>query len=137
MTESGEKMPETLYDTRFFLEVYAAKDSELRRRLAAELRSGRRRYTSAITIHEVYRIALQDEGRETARIRKSAIERDFQVVNVDSDIAAKAAEIKVAQGAGFPLADAIIGATAVLRKLTCFTDDEHIKAVPHVKTRWI
>jgi len=136
LTESGEKMPETLYDTRFFLEVYTAREPELKRRLEADLKRVRRRYTSAITIHEIYPVTLQNEGRETAKIRKLAIERDFEVINVDADIAAEAAEIKVAQGADFPLADAIIAATAILRKLTCFTDDEHIKAVARVKTRW-
>jgi predicted nucleic acid-binding protein len=129
-------MPEILYDTRFFLEVYTAKEPGLKRRLEADLRRAGRRYTSAITIHEIYRVSLQNEGRETAKIRKLAIERDFQVISIDSDIAAEAAEIKVAQGAGFPLADAIIAATAILRRLTCFTDDEHIRAVPRVRTRW-
>jgi predicted nucleic acid-binding protein len=129
-------MPEILYDTRFFLEVYTAKEPEFKRRLEADLKKPRRRYASAITIHEIYRLTLQNEGRETAKIRKLGIERDFEVINVDSDIAAEAAEIKVAQGANFPLADAIIAATAILRKLTCFTDDEHIRAVKQVRTRW-
>jgi predicted nucleic acid-binding protein len=129
-------MPEVLYDTRFFLEVYTAKEPELKRRLEADLKRARRRYASAITIHEIYRLTLQNEGRETAKIRKLGIERDFEVINVDSNIAAEAAEIKVAQGANFPLADAIIAATAILRKLTCFTDDEHIRAVKQVRTRW-
>jgi predicted nucleic acid-binding protein len=91
---------------------------------------------SAITIHEVYRISLEGEGREVAKVRKSAIERDFHILNVDSDIAAESAEIKVAQGRDFPLADAIIGATAKIRKLVCFTDDEHIRKIGGLKTRW-
>lgn len=130
-------MSETLYDTRFFLSVYAAKGTELKRKLKAELETRKRRYASPITILEVYRITLQREGREVAKIRKAAIERDFELIDVNSDIAAEAAEIKVAQGRDFPLADAIIGATALLRKLVCFTDDEHIKAVPSIKTRWM
>ena len=129
-------MPEILYDTRFFNEVYTAKEPGLKRRLGADLKRVTRRYASAITIHEIYRVSLQNEGREMAKIRKLAIERDFEVINVDSDIAAEAAEIKVAPGANFPLADAIIAATAILRKLTCFTDDEHIRSVPGVKARW-
>jgi predicted nucleic acid-binding protein len=89
-----------------------------------------------MTIHEVYRVSLEEEGREVARMRKRAIERDFEIIDVDSDIASEAAEIKVAQGRDFPLADAIIGATARVHKLTCFTDDGHIKALG-IKTRWI
>jgi len=134
---SGEKMPETLYDTRYFFCVYSAKDSSIRRKLRAELDTRRRRYVSAITIHEVYRLSLQTEGREVARIRKSAIERDFQVINVDAEIAAEAAEIKVAQGSDFPLADAIISATTIIHRLDCFTDDDHIKKLARLKTRWI
>ena len=70
-----------------------------------------------------------------ARMRKATIERDFELIDMDSDIALEAAEVKVAQGRDFPLADAIIGATAILRKLICLTDDEHIRALK-VKTRW-
>ena len=129
-------MPEILYDTRFFLALYTAKDPSLRRRLVAELERHRRRYASVMTIHETYRVSLREEGREVAMIRRAAIERDFKILDVDSDIACQAAEIKVEQGKDFPLADAIIGATAIVRKLTCFTDDEHIKALK-VKTRWV
>ena len=129
-------MPDILYDTRFFLRLYTAKELSIRRRLISELERRRRRYTSAITIHEVYRVSLEEEGRDVARMRKSTIERDFEIVDVDSDIAAEAAEIKVAQGRDFPLADAIIGATALVRRLTCLTDDEHIKRL-EIKTRWV
>ena len=55
---------------------------------------------------------------------------------MDSEIAAESAEIKVAQGRDFPLADAIIGASARLFKLVCFTDDEHIKGLREIRTRW-
>jgi len=128
-------MPDTLYDTRFFLAAYAG-EGDPNQRLKFELQSRRRRYVSAITIHEVYRISLEDEGREVARIRKASIERDFEIVNIDSNVAAESAEIKVTQGRGFPIADAIISATAKLMKLVCFTDDPHIKSIPALKTRW-
>ncbi len=128
-------MPDTLYDTRFFIAAYAAERG-LKAQAKSELHARKRRYASAITIHEVYRISLEDEGRDVAKIRKSAIERDFQIIDVDSDIAAESAEIKVAQGRDFPIADAIIAATAKLRKLVCFTDDGHIKSIAAVRTRW-
>ncbi len=128
-------MPETLYDTRFFLVVYAAARG-LKPQVKSELQARKRRYISAITIHEVYRISLEGEGRDVAKIRKSALERDFQIINVDSDIAAESAEIKVSQGRDFPIADAIIAATAKLKKLVCFTDDDHIKSIPALRTRW-
>jgi predicted nucleic acid-binding protein len=130
-------MPETLYDTRSFVCVYSAREPGLKQKLRRELDTRRRRHVSAITIHEVYRLSLQDEGREVAKIRKAAIERDFHVIDVDSEIAAEAAEIKVAHGNDFPLADAIIAATAILHKLDCFTDDDHIRRLAGLKTRWI
>jgi len=130
-------MLETLYDTRFFLAKYTAKDQTVRRKLQAELDADKARYASAITIHEVYRISLETEGRDVARMRKTAIQKDFQIINVDADIASEAAEIKVAQAKDFPLADAIIAATAMLRKLACFTDDHHLKTLNGLKTRWL
>ena len=131
----GEKMPDTIYDTRFFLAAYA-KEASMRQRVRSELQARRRRFVSSITIHEIYRITLEEEGREVAKMRKAAVEKDFEVINVDSDIAAESAEIKVAQGRDFPLADAIIGATARLARLVCFTNDEHIKSLRAMKTRW-
>jgi predicted nucleic acid-binding protein len=128
-------MPETLYDTRFFLATYAA-DRGPKLKVKSELQARKRRYVSAITIHEVYRISLEGEGRDVAKIRKSAIERDFEVIDVDSDIAAESAEVKVSQGRDFPIADAIIVATAKLKKLVCFTDDDHIRTITSLKTRW-
>lgn len=127
-------MPDTLYDTRFFLATYAA-DRGPRLKIRSELQTRKRRYVSAITIHEVYRISLEGEGREVAKIRKSAIERDFEIINVDSEIAAESAEIKVSQGRDFPIADAMIAASAKLKKLDCFTDDNHMKSISGLKTR--
>ena len=128
-------MPDTLYDTRFFLATYS-RQAGLEQRVRSELQTRKRKYASAITIHEIYRIFLETEGRDVAKIHKAAIERDFEIIDVDSEIAAESAEIKVTSGRDFPLADAIIGATAKLRGLVCFTDDEHIKALSAVKTKW-
>lgn len=128
-------MPDTLYDTRFFLATYAA-GANLKAQVKSELQAHKRRYVSAITIHEVYRITLEGEGRDVAKIRRSAIERDFRVINVDSEVAAESAELKVSQGRDFPIADAIVAATAKLHKLACFTDDDHIRSIPTLKTRW-
>jgi predicted nucleic acid-binding protein len=128
-------MPDTIYDTRFFFAAYAA-EANVRHQIQTELRTRRRRFVSAITVHEIYRITLEQEGRELARIRKEAIEKDFEIISVDSNIAAESAEIKVARGRDFPLADAIIAATAKLARLVCFTDDEHIKSIGSIRTRW-
>lgn len=129
-------MPDTLYDTRFFVAAYTAERGT-RVQVKSELQAHKRRFVSAMTIHEVYRISLEGEGRDVAKMRKSAIERDFEIIAVDSDIAAESAEIKVSQGRDFPIADAIIAATAKLNKLVCFTDDTHMKSLATLKTRWL
>jgi predicted nucleic acid-binding protein len=128
-------MHDTLYDTRFFLAAYTA-ERKLKPQVRLELHARKQRYASAITIHEVYRISLEGEGRDVAKMRKSAIERDFEIIDVDSAIAAESAEIKVSQGRDFPIADSIIAATAKLKKMVCFTDDDHIKSIVALKTRW-
>jgi predicted nucleic acid-binding protein len=128
-------MPDTLYDTRFFLALFP-HDGEPKQKVTAELRTRRRKFVSAITIHEIYRITLEAEGRELAKIRRTAIQKHFEVVDVDSDIAVESAEIKAAHGRDFPLADSIIAATAKLAGLVCFTDDQHMKSVDSLRTRW-
>ena len=133
----GEKMPDTLYDTRYLICLFATKEPSLQKKLKIELDARKRRYVSAITIYEIYRLSLEAEGRDVARIRRTAIEKDFEIIGVDSAIAAQAAEIKVKQGKDFPLADAIIAATAMHLKIECFTDDEHMKRVIGLKTRWV
>ena len=128
-------MPDTLYDTRFFLAANALERG-LRLRVRSELQARKRRFVSAITIHEVYRISLEGEGRDVAKMRKSAIGRDFEITDVGSHIAAESAEINVSQGRDFPIAGAIIAATAKLKRLVCVTDDAHIKSIATLKTRW-
>jgi predicted nucleic acid-binding protein len=128
-------MPDTLYDTRFFLAAYAAGAS-LRPQIKHEMQTRKRKYLSAITIHEVYRISLEVEGRDVAKMRRAAIERDFEIIDVDSDVAVESAEIKTSRGRDFPIADAIIAATAKLHQLVCFTDDDHVKSIPTLRTRW-
>jgi len=72
-------MPDTIHDTRFLLAAYA-KEPNLAHRIQSELRARKRRFVSAITIHEIYRITLEEESREVAKIRKRAIERDFGII---------------------------------------------------------
>jgi predicted nucleic acid-binding protein len=69
-------------------------------------------------------------------MRRAAIERDFEIIDVDSDVAVESAEIKTSRGRDFPIADAIIAATAKLHQLVCFTDDDHVKSIPTLRTRW-
>jgi len=80
--KSGEKMPDAIYDARYFICIYTAKGPNLKRKLESELKTRRSRYVSALTIYEVYRLSLQTKGREVAKMRKTVIERDFEVIPV-------------------------------------------------------
>jgi len=86
-------------------------------------------------IHEVYRLTLEREGRETAILRANSLEKDFKVLNVDSDIAKSSAKLR--HRYKVPMADSIIAATALSLKATCLSDDSHFEIVKEIKTEWI
>ncbi len=125
-----------IYDTLFFQREYHAHDPVTKQRILNELLR-KEKYVSSITVHEVYRLALQTEGDDVARMRVTALKRDFGIINVDYDIAVESARIKHQKGRDFPLADAIIAATARLKKLVCVTDEEHLQRIAGVKTVWL
>lgn len=128
-------MSKANYDTRFFIEHYYSKDEEIIRKTKEELRKTKRRYISAIVIHEVYQITLKQEGRETAILRTSLLEKDFRIVNIDAEIAKSSAELR--HKYRIPMADSIIAATSLFLNAVCFSDDPHLKAIKEIKTKWI
>lgn len=128
-------MSETVYDTRFFMEHYYSANEEIIRKTREEIRKTKKRYISAIVIHEVYRLTLEREGREVAKLRKELLEKDFKVVDVNPEIAAASAEIR--HKYSIPLADSVIAATSAALNARCFTDDSHLQAITEIKTRWI
>jgi predicted nucleic acid-binding protein len=128
-------MSKANYDTRFFIEHYYSKDEEIIRKTKEELRKTKRRYISAIVIHEVYQITLKQEGRETAILRTSLLEKDFRIVNIDAEIAKSSAELR--HKYRIPMADSIIAATSLFLNAACFSDDPHLKAIKEIKTKWI
>jgi predicted nucleic acid-binding protein len=128
-------MPNLVYDTRFFIEHYYSADHAIEEKTKRELLSNRNKHVSAITLHEVYRFSLAKEGREVAQLRIDLISKDFNVVDVDSAIALKAAEMR--HGLSLPMADSLIAATCSMLKATCVTDDPHFSRVRELTTRWI
>mgnify|MGYP001080109283 CR=1 FL=1 len=128
-------MSKTVYDTRLFIEHYYSKDKETLKKINEEIRKTKERYISAIVIHEVYQLTLQREGRETAVLRASILEKDFKIVNVDSAIAQSSAELRYKYK--IPMADSLIAATCQSLGAVCFTDDPHLRAIEEVKTKWI
>jgi predicted nucleic acid-binding protein len=128
-------MPKTVYDTRFFLEHYYSREASMLRKTREAIRKAKERFISAIVIHEVYWLTLKQEGRETAVMRASLLEKDFKVVKVDSEIARSSAELR--HKYRMSMAQSIIVATALLLKATCLSDDPHFKSISEIKTSWI
>jgi len=128
-------MSKTVYDTRFFIEHYYSRDVEVLRKTKEEIRRTKDRYISAVVIHEVYRLTLEREGRETAILRVGLLEKDFKIIDVDSKIAENSAELR--HKYKISLADSIIAATTLSLNATCFSDDLHLKAVKEIRTQWI
>jgi toxin FitB len=128
-------MPDRVYDTRFFIEHFYSSNEKTRERTKREILTNKTKYVSVITLHEIYRLTLQKEGRETAQLRVSLISKDFEVVEVDTTIALKAAEMR--HGSPLPMADSIIAATCINLKAVCVSDDPHFTHLRSLSTRWI
>jgi predicted nucleic acid-binding protein len=128
-------MSKVVYDTRFFIEHYYSSDKKILQKTKEEIRKARGKFISAIVIHEVYWLTLGCEGRETALLRADLLEKDFKVVDVNSQIAKESAELRSKYK--MSIADSIIAATALSLKATCLSDDPHIQGIKEIKTKWI
>lgn len=127
-------MSKAVYDTRFFVEFYYSKDDETLQRMKEE-KKRREKFISTVVIHEVYRLTLANEGRETAALRATLLKQDFKVVPVTAEIAEISAELR--HKYKLSMADSMIAATASCLKATCVSDDSHFKRVKEIKTVWI
>lgn len=128
-------MPRSVYDTRFFIEYFYSTSLDDLSKTKEEIKKTRDRYVSTITLHEVFRLSLEKEGREVAKIRRKTIEQHFRVLDVDGEIAVVGAELRHKHR--IPMGDSLIGATALCLKATCITDDPHFKKIEDIRTRWI
>ena len=128
-------MPKTVYDTRFFLEHYYSREASMLRKTKEAIRKAKERFISAIVIHEVYWLTLNQEGHETAVMRATLLEKDFKVVQVDAEIAKSSAELR--HKYRMSMAESIIAATTLLLKATCLSDDPHFKGINEIKTAWV
>jgi predicted nucleic acid-binding protein len=127
-------MHNATYDSRFFVEFFYSKNETVHRKLEEE-KKRKEKYVSAIVIHEVYKLSLAREGRETARLRASLMKKDFKVVPVDDQIAQISAELR--QKYGLSMGDSMIAATASILKAVCISDDPHFKQIKEIETKWI
>ncbi len=124
----------SVYDTRFFVEYFYSSDAKFLRRLKEDLRSVKERLVSAVTIHEVHRINLENEGSQVATLRSETIRRDFKFVDVDYETAIRSAELRSRHR--MPMADSVIAATAQIYGCPVVSDDPHFQGIEGLKTRW-
>jgi predicted nucleic acid-binding protein len=127
-------MNKAVYDTRFFMEYYNSKDSALLEKIRKE-KYRREKYVSAIVIHELYKLSLANEGRETAKLKVAFLKQEFKIIPVDNQIAEISAELR--QKYKLSMGDSMIASTALSLNAVCFSDDPHFSQIKEIKTVWI
>jgi predicted nucleic acid-binding protein len=121
-----------LFDTRYFWAIFTAKSQDTTEKLRAIFDKSKATYVSSITLYEVYKMSVLSEDKEVARLRVRTIQKEFDVVDVDAQIAEEGAELAVRLR--IPMADSLIMATAKRLGVSCVTDDAHYSEVRKV---WI
>jgi predicted nucleic acid-binding protein len=127
-------MNKATYDSRFFIEFFYSKDENLKRKIKEE-KKRKEKYVSTVAIHEVYKLSLAREGRETAVLRATLMKKDFQVIPVDDQIAQISAELR--HKYNLSMGDSMIAATASTLKAVCISDDSHFQQIKEIQTSWI
>ena len=125
-------MPKSVYDTRFFIEHLLQQRTLTVKEDKEAIRKVKERFVSAIVLHEIYWLTLEQEGQDTATMRSSLIEKDFKIVKVDAEIAKSSAYLRRKYHMG--MAESIIAATAQVLKATCLSDDPNFKSVTEIRT---
>lgn len=121
------------FDSRFFVEFFGQKDPKKKKKLIQLASRGGR--CSTITIHELYKVFGETEGKEVAELRNSRLTATYEIVPVTLSIARKSALLRLHKEV--PAADSIIAATALQKDNIVITDDPHFSELPKVKVRWI
>jgi predicted nucleic acid-binding protein len=127
-------MSNRVYDTRYFAELFFTKDPNMHKWVENEKRK-REKHTSAVVMHELYRLTLSREGRETAKLRMALVKQSFKVISVDEQIAQLSAELR--QKYQLSMGDSMIAATASMLNAVCISDDPHFKQIKEIRTTWV
>ncbi len=127
-------MSKRVYDTRFLVEYLYSKDPDFQKKAQSERRN-REKYVSAVSVHELYRLTLSREGRETAKLRVSLLKQNFKVIPVDEQVAELSAELR--QKYRLSMGDSMIAATALILDAICISDDPHFQPIKEIKTTWL
>ena len=89
-------------------------------------------FISAITLIEVYYIYFREAGEEIAVMRTDQLRfSSLQIVPIDDRLALLAGEIKGKHA--IPIADAMIGATAMILDGVLVSDDGHFEEIEGLK----
>ena len=123
-----------LFETRYFWALFTENDTGYVNRLHVVFERSKRKVVSSVTIYEVHKLTLENEGETVAQLRVNTIKRDFEVIDVNSSIAEEGA--RIAHRTRNPMADSLIMATAKELRLPCVTDDPHYEH-DDIKTVWI
>ncbi len=125
-----------IYDTRFFVEHFYSKEQGILKLTRLEIESNVwEKLVSVITLHEFYRLNLEKHGREVALIRTNMIRDSFKIIDVNSEISIRGAELS--KNYSVPMGDGLIAATTQVLQGVCVTDDPHIRSMKEIKTRWL
>jgi predicted nucleic acid-binding protein len=127
-------MSNRVYDTRFFAELFFTKDVNMHKWVENEKRK-REKFTSAVVLHELYRLSILREGRETAKLRVFLVKQSFEVIPVDEQVAQLSAELR--QKYQLSMGDSMIAATAAMLNAVCISDDPHFKQIKEIHTAWL
>jgi len=119
-----------LFETRYFWAVFTSRSPETTSKLRTLFDKSKSAYTSPITIYEVFKQTLANEDKTVAKLRTGTITREFNVIDVDSQIAEEGAEMS--HRLRIPMADSLIMATAKRYNLACVTDDPHFSEVKRI-----
>jgi predicted nucleic acid-binding protein len=116
------------------MELFYSKNPDIHKKVDAEKRN-REKYVSAVSVHELYRLTLSREGRETAKLRVALVKQGLKVVPVDEEVAQLSAELR--QKYNLSMGDSMIAATAALLNAACVSDDPHFKQIKEIQTIWL
>lgn len=133
------KMPRAsplLFDTRFFVEHFFSSHKETLKLTTREIEKPKaEKIVSVIVLHEFYRLNLERQGRDVAKLRTTMIKDSFRIVDVDSSISIEGAELR--KKYSIPMADSLIAATAKVLNAVCVTDDPHLREIKEIRSRWL
>ena len=90
---------------------------------------------SVITLHELYKEFVEQEGREIAKLRNTRITETYRIIPVTTELAISSAELRLHQN--IPTADSIIAATALADDSVVISDDPHFKQISGLKVKWL